>query len=96
MKEKKYQYQLVVVLNPKTEEKEKVLKKVTDWLDNNKIEVSSDHMGLKDLAYEINKNTKGDFWILNLEAESPLKVNELNLLLNRESNIIRYLNLKKE
>ena len=96
MKGKKYQYQLVVVLNPKTEEKEKVLKKVTDWLDNNKIEVSSDHMGLKDLAYEINKNTKGDFWILNLDADSPLKVNELNLLLNRESNIIRYLNLKKE
>ena len=96
MKGKKYQYQLVVVLNPKTEEKEKVLKKVTDWLDNNKIEVSSDHMGLKDLAYEINKNAKGDFWILNLDAESPLKINELNLLLNRESNIIRYLNLKKE
>jgi ribosomal protein S6 len=96
MKEKKYQYQLVVVLNPKTEEKEKVLKKVTDWLENNNTEVNSDHMGLKELAYEINKNTKGDFWVMNVAAESPLKLKELDLMLNREPNIIRYLMLKKE
>jgi len=96
MKGKKYQYQLVVVLNPKTEEKEKVLKKATDWLENNKIEVSSDHMGLKELVYEIDKNNKGDFWIMNLDSDLPLKVKELNLLLNREPNIIRYLILKKE
>jgi ribosomal protein S6 len=96
MKEKKYLYQLIVVLNPKTEEKEKVLKKATDWLENNKVEVSQDHMGLKDLAYEINKNTKGDFWVMELTCTSPLKIKEFNLLLNRESNIIRYLILKKE
>jgi len=96
MKGKKYQYQLVVVLNPKTEEKEKVLKKATDWLEKNKVEVSSDHMGLKDLAYEINKNNKGDFWVMDLTSESPLKIKDFNLLLNRESNIIRYLILKKE
>jgi ribosomal protein S6 len=96
MKGKKHLYQLIVVLNPKTEEKEKVLKKATDWLENNKVEVSQDHMGLKDLAYEINKNTKGDFWVMDLTSESPLKIKEFNLLLNRESNIIRYLILKKE
>jgi len=96
MKGKKYQYQLIVVLNPKTEEKEKVLKKATDWLENNKIEVSQDHMGLKDLAYEIGKESKGDFWVMDLTSESPLKMKDLNLLLNRESNIIRYLILKKE
>lgn len=96
MKGKKYQYQLIVVLNPKTEEKEKVLKKAIDWLENNKIEVSQDHMGLKDLAYEISKESKGDFWVMDLTSESPLKMKELNLLLNRESNIIRYLILKKE
>jgi len=96
MKGNKYQYQLVVVLNPKTEEKDKVLAKVTDWLEKNKIESSEDHMGLKELAYEIDKNTKGDFWIYNLTAESPIKLKEFNLMLNRESNIIRYLILKKE
>jgi len=96
MKGKKHQYQLVVVLNPKTENKEKVLKKITDWLESNKTEVVSDHMGLKELAYEIEKNNKGDFWALNVESDNPLKLKELNLLMNRESNIIRYLILKKE
>ena len=96
MKENKYQYQLVVVLGPKTENKDKVLAKVTDWLKKNKIESNEDHMGLKELAYEINKNTKGDFWVYNLTSESPIKLKEFNLMLNRESNIIRYLILKKE
>ena len=96
MKGNKYQYQLVVVLNPKTEEKDKVLAKVTDWLEKNKIESTSNHTGLKELVYEINKNTKGDFWVYDLISESPIKLKEFNLLLNREVNIIRYLILKKE
>ena len=96
MKGNKYQYQLVVVLNPKTEEKDKVLVKVTDWLEKNKVESTSDHTGLKELAYEINKSAKGDFWVYNLTSETPMKLKEFNLLLNRESNIIRYLILKKE
>jgi ribosomal protein S6 len=96
MKGNKHQYQLVVVLNSKTEDKEKVLKKVTDWLSTNKVEFNQDHIGQKDLIYEINKNTKGDFWSMDLNSDSPIKLKEFNLLLNRESNIIRYLILKKE
>jgi len=96
MKGNKYNYQLIVVLAPKTENKEKVLVKVTDWLKKNKIESTSNHMGLKELAYEIDKNTKGDFWVYELNSELPIKLKEFNLLLNRESNIIRYLILKKE
>ena len=96
MKERKYNYQLVVVLAPKTDEKEKVLTKVTGWLEKNKIESAENHMGLKELAYEINKNDKGDFWVYDLTTELPIKLKEFNLMLNRESNIIRYLILKKE
>ena len=53
-------------------------------------------MGLKELVYEIGKNSKGDFWTMDLTSESPIKQKDLNLLLNREPNIIRYLILKKE
>ena len=52
-------------------------------------------MGLKDLAYEIQGHNKGDFWVLDLESEETLKIKEFNLLLDRETNIIRYLILKK-
>ena len=97
MKEKKYKYQLVLVLNPKTEEKENVFKKVSSWLESHGVEVEKkDHMGLKELVYEIKDNKSGDFWVLDLESLTTLKLNELNVLLNRENNIIRYLILKKE
>lgn len=94
MKGNKNNYQLILVLNPKVEDKEGVLNKVTTWLNTNKVEISQDHLGLKELAYEIEKNVKGDFWALNLTSDSPIKMKELNLLLNREPNIIRYLILK--
>lgn len=97
MKEKKYKYQLVLVLNPKTESKETVLKKITDWLVGRDVEVEKkDHMGVKELVYEIKENKNGDFWIFDLTSLNTLKLNELNVLLNRENNIIRYLILKKE
>lgn len=96
MKGNKYQYQIILVLSPKTEDKEKVLEKAYSWLESNKAEISNkDHMGLKDLAYEINGQNKGDFWVLDVESDESLKIKEFNLLLNRETNIIRYLILKK-
>mgnify|MGYP000918732684 CR=1 FL=1 len=94
MKESKNQYQLVLVLNPKTEDKENIIKKVTTWLETKKIELNQVHLGLKELAYEISKNSKGDFWSFELKSQSPIRLKEFNLILNRESNIIRYLILK--
>ena len=96
MKGSKNQYQLILVLSPKTEDKENILKKVASWLETKKVELTQTHMGQKELAYEILKNTKGDFWLFDLVSESPIKLKEFNLMLNRESNIIRYLILKKE
>lgn len=97
MKENKHNYQIILVLNSKTEdkEKEKVLAKVETWLESMKAKVAKkDHQGNKELVYEIAKSKKGDFWILNVEGEQPLKLGELNLFLNREINVIRYLILK--
>jgi ribosomal protein S6 len=96
MKGNKYQYQIILVLNPKTEDKEKVLNKAYSWLESKKAEISNkDHMGLKDLAYEIQGYNKGDFWVLDVNSEETLKIKDFNLLLDREINIIRYLILKK-
>jgi len=97
MKEKLHIYQMILVLNPKTEDKDKdkVLAKVESWLGVNKAEVTKkEHTGNKDLVYEIAKSRKGDFWVLDVASEYPLKLNEMNLFLNREINVIRYLILK--
>lgn len=92
----KYKYQMVAVINPKTEEKEKVFEKTLSWLENHQAVVTNkDHYGMKELVYKIDGHEKGDFWIFDIESENTLKLKEFNLLLNREANIIRYLILKK-
>jgi len=97
MKASKKKYELVVVLNPKTEEKDKIFKKISTFLKGHDFSMENkNHIGLKDLVYKIDNCDKGDFWGLELNGEKGLKLNELNVLLNREKNIIRYLILKKE
>jgi small subunit ribosomal protein S6 len=98
MKDKKHKYQIVSVLSPKTEEKEReaVLVKVSGWVDGSKAKVvSQNHFGLMDLVYKIRDFEKGDFWVFEVESEKPIQLKEFNLFLNREPNIIRYLILKK-
>jgi len=88
-------YQLVLVLNPSTDEKGKqtVLADVNAWF-KDKEGVKSEHLGIKDLAYEIADNKKGDFWQWNIEKEDGINFKEFNLYLNRNKDIIRYLILK--
>ncbi|MFA5828276.1 MAG: 30S ribosomal protein S6 [Candidatus Shapirobacteria bacterium] len=98
MKDNKYKYQIVSVLNPKIEEKEKeeVLVKIEGWVDDAKAKVvSKNHLGMIDMVYKIRDFGKGDFWVLDVEGEKPIQFKEFNLFLNREPKIIRYLILKK-
>lgn len=98
MKANTQNYQAILVINPKTEDKdrEKILAKVESWLDGVKAKINKkEHTGVKELVYEIAGGRKGDFWELDIEAENSLKLEELNLFLNREANVIRYLILKK-
>jgi len=98
MKDKKYKYQIVSVLSPKTEEKEKgvVLAKISGWVDDVKGKVvSKNRLGMIDLVYKIKDFEKGDFWVFEVESEKPMHLKDFNLFLNREPNVIRYLILKK-
>lgn len=95
MKDKKNKYQIVTVLNAKAEDKEKTTAKLEKWIKELKAEVTKiDHMGQKELVYEINKQRKGDFYVFDIESDKPVEIKEFNLLLNREPNIVRYLILK--
>ena len=98
MKANKKAYEIVVVFGPKTEEKavNSALNKVEQWLSSKETKITDkNHMGQKTLAYPITGFDKGDFWLLTTEGENPVKINELNVLLNREPSIIRYLVLNK-
>ncbi|MBP9817538.1 30S ribosomal protein S6 [Candidatus Shapirobacteria bacterium] len=98
MKDTKHNYELVLVFNPKADEKdkEKNLKKVEAFVAENAGEiVKNEHLGNKDLVYKISDLDKGDFYVMQIATEKPLKIKEFNLYLNREPSIIRYLIIKK-
>jgi ribosomal protein S6 len=97
MKESKYKYEVVVVLNPKAEskEKEKIIKLIEDKIVAMGFEVENrEDMGSKSLSYKIKGQEKGDFWVFTILGNKPIKSEEFKLYLNRETNIIRYLILK--
>ena len=97
MKDNKKNYQMVLVFAPKVEDKdrEKVLTKIGSFLEDKEAKVTkSEHTGTKELVYDIKGFRKGDFWVMDVAADKPIKLTEINLFLNRETNIIRYLILK--
>lgn len=97
MKEKKLSYQMILVFAPKTASAsvEGVMSKVSAFLAGMNAEIAKkENLGTKELVYEIAGHRKGDFWELTLESTKPVKVNEINIFLNREPSVIRYLILK--
>lgn len=98
MSDKIYSYDVVVVFNPKTEEKQKeeCFKQVETWMESNSAKVAKkDHLGQMDMVYPIKGTNRGDYWSLGVEASKTLKLRDLNIYFNREASIIRYLVLKK-
>ena len=97
MKGNKKNYQLVMVFNPKTDEKEKeqVFATLDSWGKSNKVDVGKkDGLGVMELSYPIKGLDKGDYWVVNANTTNIVHLKEINLYLNRNSNIIRYLILK--
>jgi len=91
-------YQIIVVLDPKLESKaqDAVLKSVTGWISEaGGTTKKPKELGKKTLDYEVAKNTTGEFYEFTVESEKGLQTKDMNLYLNREVSIIRYLVLKK-
>ncbi len=92
-----YRYEVVVVLNPKAElkEKEKSLKLIEEEIGKLGYQLETrEDLGTKTLAYKIAGRQKGDFWVFTIGGKEAIKSKEFTLFLNREKNIIRYLILK--
>jgi len=98
MKGKTSVYQIILVLNPKLEESERegIVAKVEAWWTANGATIGKkEHTGAKELVYDVAGMRKGDFWELEAEAKKAVKLSDINVQLNRETGIIRYLILRK-
>lgn len=90
-----YKYEVIVVLNPKAESKEKTIKLVEDKIaEMNFVVENRENLGNKSLAYKIKNLDKGDFWVFTIGGKKAIESKEFKLFLNRDPAVIRYLILK--
>lgn len=97
MKDSNYKYEVIVVLNPKTEskDKEKTIKLIEDRIAGMAFSIDNrENLGNKVLAYKVKGLDKGDFWVFTIGGNKPIRSAEFKLFLNRDAAIIRYLILK--
>lgn len=91
------QYEMVLILKAGLEEDERnqVLDRLKDAINQNGTVGEIDDWGTRKLAYEINYNKDGYYYILNYEAD-PSVVAEVERRARILDQILRYLTVKKE
>ena len=91
-------YELLFVLKPTLTEGEtaKHIENIQNVITSNGGEISAtDKIGVRDLAYEVQKNKRGNYTIIYFKSEgSAIKEIERNLRINEE--VIRFLTVKYE
>src|SRR3989344_6581382 len=92
--ENRYELMLIVKASLDEKEEKKLVNKVTDAISEKGKVIKADNLGRKLLAYRIKKESNGNYWLFDVETESP-NVSLLNSKLSSEENILRFLILKK-
>ena len=73
---------------------EAIIEKFSSVLQSHKGEIKKrENWGLRNLAYKINKNRKGHYFLLNIEA-LPEAILEYERLMRLDEDIIRFLTIK--
>lgn len=86
-------YELLYILRPDLEEdaRKKVVESLSDLLTKNGAKVNkTEEWGLKQLAYEIKKFTKGYYALVKFEAEKAA-LDEFDRMTKINQNVLRFL-----
>ena len=91
------QYEVTFIVDPvlSGEEIKATAQTYVDLLKNEDCEiVNVDEMGLKQLAYPINRRTSGVYFCIEFQSESEDIIDKLELALRRDERIIRFLTVR--
>lgn len=90
-------YEVTFIVDPvlSGDEVKATAQKYVDHLQGNKCSiVHIDEMGLRKLAYEINKRHSGYYYCVEFQSEAGDILSPLELIMRRDDNIIRFLTIK--
>ena len=89
---KKYEIMFIVKSTLSEEEVDNVVKNLENILIDNGAEITNiKKYGKRELAYEINKNKSGYYFLFNLEAKDSKAIDEFNRKTLINKDVIRHL-----
>ena len=89
-------YEIMYIIRPTLEEdaKKAIIEKINGVFTSNDSEVTNvDEWGTRQLAYEIEKHSKGYYVVLNVKATQEARA-EFERIVNLQEDIIRYIMIK--
>lgn len=90
-------YESVFIINPSVEDAgvKTLIQKFSDLINSDGKVESVDELGKKKLAYEIKKNTEGNYVVLNFEA-NPAVVAELERIYRIADEVMKFITIRKD
>ncbi len=90
-------YESVIIIRPNLDEEkiDSIIQKVKDIIKQNGEVTQVDKMGIKKLAYEIQKNKEGYYIVIYFEAD-PRIVLELERYYRITEDIIKFITVRKD
>ena len=90
-------YESVFIINPSVEDAgvKTLIQKFSDLINSDGKVESVDELGKKKLAYEIKKNTEGNYVVLNFE-DNPAIVAELERIYRITDEVMKFITIRKD
>ena len=90
-------YESVIIINPNLEEEaiKALIEKISNLINTDGKVSSVEEVGKKKLAYEIKKNTEGNYVVLNFEA-NPAVVAELERIYRITDEVMKFITIRKD
>jgi|SaaInl8_120m_RNA_FD_contig_31_2346305_length_772_multi_4_in_0_out_0_2 small subunit ribosomal protein S6 len=91
-------YELMTIVNPTISEEERSasLNELKALFDKNSVKIEKEDVwGDKKMAYKINKSDRGFYILFDLDMDGKL-IKDLSKTINLNTNILRYMFVKKE
>ena len=90
-------YETVFIINPSVEDAgvKGLIEKFSNIINSDGKVESVEEMGMKKLAYEINKQTEGNYVLITFEA-APTLINELERVYRITDEVMKFIVVRKD
>ena len=90
-------YETVFIINPSVDDAgvKALITKFSDLINSDGKVESVEEMGMKKLAYEIKKNSEGNYVLINFEA-NPTLIKELERIYRITDDVIKFIVVRKD